>query len=137
MATTADDDTQFWRQNQSMVTDEFPHLDIINDLLEDENGSNGGNGFHVPQLFNLCRQFAHYQGTGLSGGDELLSCRSRKSYSDEGFGHGDWEYMHHHASASANMDLSLLSMMNPDESGCPSLSSSINGCSEFRPSNGH
>ncbi|XP_010522489.1 PREDICTED: MATH domain-containing protein At5g43560-like [Tarenaya hassleriana] len=142
-------------QTQSLVTDEFPHLDIINDLLEDEHGSNmmmAGSGFHVvPQLFNSSSSshytyHHHHHGTGtelgLSG--ELLSCRSSRSYSDEGFHHGyghfDSYMPHSSASASpygngqmdgliptqwrmANMDLSLRAMRNPDEAAYPPFGS--------------
>ncbi|CAF2105242.1 unnamed protein product [Brassica oleracea] len=154
-------DTETARQQaQSLMTDEFPHLDIINDLLEDENcGSmvfNGSIFNSEPQLFN--NQYSYHGGgsadLGISG--ELLSSGRSRSFGDEGF-----HYMPRGPYAEgliptqwqmANMDLSLLAMRNSNmedtasyhhtynfglDSTNQSFSSGINGYTEFRPSNGH
>lgn len=152
---------------QSLMTDEFPHLDIINDLLEDENCSNmvfNGSIFNSqPQLFNS--QYSYHGGgadLGVSG--ELLSNGRSRSFGEEGF-----HYMPHVSAGGpyadgliptqwqmANMDLSLLAMRNNNledatssssanyhhtyyglNSTNPSFSPGINGYTEFRPSNGH
>ncbi|CAN7134749.1 unnamed protein product [Brassica rapa subsp. narinosa] len=148
------------QQAQSLMTDEFPHLDIINDLLEDENCSNtvfNGSIFNSQsQLFNS--QYSYHGGgsadLGISG--ELLSSGRSRSFGDEGF-----HYMARGPYAEgliptqwqmANMDLSLLAMRNSNvedtasyhhtynfglDSTNQSFSSGINGYTEFRPSNGH
>ncbi|XP_010475082.1 PREDICTED: MATH domain-containing protein At5g43560-like [Camelina sativa] len=154
------------QQAQSLMTDEFPHLDIINDLLEDEQCSNmvfNGSVFNHPsqqqQVFNGGQQYSSYQGgdagelfSGSGGG------RSR-SLGEEGFhympGGGYVDGMMPTQWQMANMDLSMLAMRNNNnmedatspanyhhayygmESGNPSFSSGINGYTEFRPSNGH
>ncbi|XP_018451140.2 TNF receptor-associated factor homolog 1b isoform X2 [Raphanus sativus] len=147
-------DTEMARQQaQSLMTDEFPHLDIINDLLEDENCSNmvyNGSIYNSqPQLFN--GQYSYHGGDlGISG--ELLSSGRSRSFGDEGFhymprgpyGETQWQM--------ANMDLSLLAMRNSSnmedtasyrntyfglDSWNQSFSSGTNGYTEFRPSNGH
>ncbi|XP_010457471.1 PREDICTED: MATH domain-containing protein At5g43560-like isoform X1 [Camelina sativa] len=150
------------QQAQSLMTDEFPHLDIINDLLEDEQCSNmvfNGSVFNHPsqqQVFNG-GQYSSYQG-GDAG--ELFSGGGRsRSLGEEGFhympGGGYVDGMMPTQWQMANMDLSLLAMRNNNnmeeatspanyhhtyygmESGNPSFSSGINGYTEFRPSNGH
>ncbi|CAH2046592.1 unnamed protein product [Thlaspi arvense] len=151
-------DVQFGRTTtQSLMTDEFPHLDIINDLLEDEHGSMDNNMYRVPQRFN---NIYSYHG----GADFGISGRSR-SYSDDGFHQSYGEYMSPSSSSSspygngltqtqwrmANLDLSLLAMRNQDDaalaasnysyfdldSSNQNLSAGINGYRDFRPSNGH
>ncbi|XP_024007791.1 TNF receptor-associated factor homolog 1b isoform X2 [Eutrema salsugineum] len=154
------------QQAQSLMTDEFPHLDIINDLLEDENCSNmvfDGSIFNPQaQVFN--NQYS-YHGGGGGGADvgvsgELLSNGRSMSFGEEGF-----HYMPRVTAGGpyadgliptqwqmANMDLSLLAMRNNSledatsyhhhtyfglDSSNPSFSSGINGYTEFRPSNGH
>ncbi|XP_058200536.1 TNF receptor-associated factor homolog 1a-like isoform X2 [Rhododendron vialii] len=60
------------RQNHIAMTDEFPHLDIINDLLDDENGipkaTRANTSFHQsfsnPQ--HLTRQFSFPMDVGMS-----------------------------------------------------------------------
>uniref|UniRef100_A0A1J3CGT9 MATH domain-containing protein n=1 Tax=Noccaea caerulescens TaxID=107243 RepID=A0A1J3CGT9_NOCCA len=150
------------QQAQSLMTDEFPHLDIINDLLEDEQCSNmmfNGSMFNsqYPQVFN--GQYSYHGGDlGVSG--ELLSSGRSRSFGEEGF-----HYMPRVSAYAdgmiptqwqmANMDLSLLAIRNNSledatsaanyhhtyfgmESSNPSFSSGINnGYTEFRPSNGH
>jgi hypothetical protein len=85
------------RQNQGLLADEFPHLDIINDLLDDEHGiGNEAGTSSVFQSFNdgshmLNRQFT-YPGD-LDTNDDLgssTSCRFERSrsYHDPGFQQG-------------------------------------------------
>ncbi|AED94981.1 TRAF-like superfamily protein [Arabidopsis thaliana] len=147
---------QIGRTAQSLMTDEFPHLDIINDLLADEHGTMDNSVYRVPQQFN--NQYSYHGGADLG-----ISSRSR-SYSDDGFHQSYGEYMPHSASSSpygngqtqsqwqmANMDFSLPAMRNQDDvsasatatysyfdldSSNPNLSG-INGYRDFRPSNGH
>ncbi|CAN8311205.1 unnamed protein product [Cochlearia groenlandica] len=153
------------QQSQSMVTDEFPHLDIINDLLEEEQYSNtlfNGSSVFSSQPQMLSSQYSYHGGDiGISG--ELLSSgRSRSFGRQEGF-----HYMPRVSAGGlyvdgviptqwqmANMDLSLLAMRNnnnlEDAASAsanyyhhtyfgmdPSFSTGINGYTEFRPSNGH
>lgn len=143
------------QQAQSMMTDEFPHLDIINDLLEDEQCSNmvyNGSIFNPqPQVFN--GQYSSYHGELLSGGrtrsfgEEGLHYMARGPYGTDGMMPRQWQM--------TNMDLSLPAMRsNGMEDGTssaanyhhsyfgldasnPSFTSGINGYTEFRPSNGH
>ncbi|KAL0812435.1 hypothetical protein Bca101_068878 [Brassica carinata] len=149
------------QQPQSLMTDEFPHLDIINDLLEDENCSNmafNGNIYNSqPQLFNS--QYAYHGGGGgadLGMSGEFISSGRSRSFGEEGF-----HYMPR-VSASGpyggdglmptqwqmgSVDLSLLAMRNSNlEDTTPtyhhhtysSFSPGINGYTEYRPSsNGH
>ncbi|KAH0913635.1 hypothetical protein HID58_036956, partial [Brassica napus] len=117
------------QQAQNLMTDEFPHLDIINDLLEDENCSNmvfNGSMFSSqPQM--LDRQYSYHGGGGaadfgISG--ELLSGGRSRSFGEEGY-----HYMPHNGLSAAggpyaadgliptqwqmaNVDLSLLGMRN-------------------------
>ncbi|CAL5208066.1 unnamed protein product [Lathyrus oleraceus] len=105
------------RQNQGLLADEFPHLDIINDLLDDEHsiGNTAGTS-SVFQTFNdgphlLNRQFT-FPGdldTNDDLGSSTSSCRFERSrsYHDPGFqqgygssgGHFDSRDYHPHASA--------------------------------------
>lgn len=150
-------DLQIGRTAQSLMTDEFPHLGIINDLLEDEHGSMDSSVYRVPQQFN--NQYPYHGGADLG-----ISGRSR-SYSDDGFHQSYGEYMPHSASSlpygngqtqmqwqMANMELSLRAMRNQDSSSAsasatysyfdldssnPNSSGGINGYRDYRPSNGH
>ncbi|KAJ0092157.1 hypothetical protein Patl1_25199 [Pistacia atlantica] len=83
------------RQTQGVLADEFPHLDIINDLLDEEHGAGVaakastvlqslGNGPHV-----LNRQFSFPCDMSISG-DSSGSCRFERtrSYHDDGFHRG-------------------------------------------------
>ncbi|XP_011073502.1 MATH domain-containing protein At5g43560-like [Sesamum indicum] len=85
------------RQNH-VVQDEFPHLDIINDLLEDEHGlgmvarvnssyQSFSNGPH-----NLNRHYSFPGDPSVSSGlgPSVSSCRfdRARSYHDDGFQHG-------------------------------------------------
>jgi hypothetical protein len=151
------------QQAQSLMTDDFPHLDIINDLLEDEQCSNmmfNGSMYNSqppPQVFN--GQYSSYHGGDIGVSGELLSGGRSRSFGEEGF-----HYMPRVAAVGPyadgmmptqwrmpNMDLSLLPMRNNSledanyhhtyfgmDSTNPSFSSGINnGFTEFRPSNGH
>ncbi|XP_033513008.1 TNF receptor-associated factor homolog 1b-like isoform X1 [Nicotiana tomentosiformis] len=83
------------RQSQSALADEFPHLDIINDLLDDEHGigrtSMPNTGFH--QSYNngshhLNRHFSFPGDIGMPAADlgpSTSSCRFERtrSYHDE------------------------------------------------------
>jgi len=86
------------RQNQGLLADEFPHLDIINDLLDDEHGIGSAAGTSsVYQSFNngshlLNRQFT-FPGdldTNDDLGSSTSSCRFERSrsYHDPGFQQG-------------------------------------------------
>ncbi|KAJ8763313.1 hypothetical protein K2173_001451 [Erythroxylum novogranatense] len=86
------------RQTQGMVTDEFPHLDIINELLDDEHANGKGvaanrglqslnDGQHI-----LHRQYSFPSDIGLStsmGTSPSSSCRFERtrSYHEGGFQH--------------------------------------------------
>lgn len=161
-ASTRTTDVQIGRRAQSLMTDEFPHLDIINDLLEDEQGMMDSAVYQLPQRFNN-NQYSYHGGADLG-----ISGRSR-NYSDDGFHYSYGKYMPHLSPSSssspyangqmdglaqtqwqmANMDLSLLAMRNQDDaasatysyfdldSSNPNLSAGINGYRDFRPSNGH
>ncbi|KAK3190271.1 hypothetical protein Dsin_029832 [Dipteronia sinensis] len=86
------------RQNQGVMADDFPHLDIINDLLDDEHGvgmatrastvfQSHSNG---PQMLN--RQFSFPCDMNISGdmGPSAASCRFERtrSYQEDGFQRG-------------------------------------------------
>ncbi|GAV71203.1 MATH domain-containing protein [Cephalotus follicularis] len=86
------------RQTLGVLADDFPHLDIINDLLDDEHGiakvaresrvfQSPGNG---PQL--LHRQFSFPSDISMSGnmGSSTGSCRFERtrSYHEDGFQQG-------------------------------------------------
>ncbi|XWS53855.1 hypothetical protein CRYUN_Cryun10bG0036100 [Craigia yunnanensis] len=83
------------RQTQGILADEFPHLDIINDLLDEEHNvgraARPGTGFH--SLGNgshlLNRHFSFPSNLGMSGemGSSSGSCRFERarSYHDDGF----------------------------------------------------
>ncbi|CAH8391818.1 unnamed protein product [Eruca vesicaria subsp. sativa] len=149
------------QQPQSLMTDEFPHLDIINDLLEDESCSNmafNGSIYNSqPQLFNSQYAYHNNGGGDLGISGEFMSSGRSRSFGDEGF-----HYMPRVSAAGpygadglmpptqwqmANMDLSLLAMRNSNlEDTAPtyhhntyqSFSPGINGYTEYRPSsNGH
>ncbi|CAL5395306.1 unnamed protein product [Camellia sinensis] len=86
------------RQSQGLFADEFPHLDIINDLLDDEHGmalgarasmnfQNFGNGPH-----HLNRQFTFPGDIGMSNDMAPSTSSSNfertRSYHDDGFQRG-------------------------------------------------
>ncbi|XWS39219.1 hypothetical protein CRYUN_Cryun18bG0031600 [Craigia yunnanensis] len=85
-------------QTQGVLADEFPHLDIINDLLDEEHNvgraAGAGTGFH--SLGNgshlLNRHFSFPSNLGMSGemGSSSGSCRFERarSYHYEGFQRG-------------------------------------------------
>ncbi|OMO95546.1 TRAF-like family protein [Corchorus olitorius] len=83
------------RQNQGVLADEFPHLDIINELLDEEhNVARVGPGFHNlgngSQLLN--RHYSFPSNLGISGemGSSSSSCRFERarSYHEDGFQRG-------------------------------------------------
>ncbi|KAL9225209.1 hypothetical protein vseg_001158 [Gypsophila vaccaria] len=81
------------RHVQTALADEFPHLDIINDLLDDEvNGKTHGSTFYSgmgngPTLYN--RQFTYPADSSLSSNDGSIGspCRFDRSrtYPNDGF----------------------------------------------------
>lgn len=130
------------RQNQGLLVDEFPHLDIINDLLDEEHGSVFHSLNDGPQLLNRQFTFPGDLGTNDDLGSASSSCRFERSrsYHDPGFqqgysssgGHFD-SLRDYHPQAStlsygngkvdglvpnqwqvAGSDLSYLGMRNPD-----------------------
>ncbi|VVA16022.1 PREDICTED: MATH [Prunus dulcis] len=85
------------RQTQGVSADEFPHLDIINDLLDDEHGFGPARGSSVFHPFSngpahLNRQFSYPGDLGMSSdmGSATSSCRFERtrSYQDDGFQRG-------------------------------------------------
>ncbi|KAJ7979918.1 MATH domain-containing protein [Quillaja saponaria] len=94
------------RHTQGLLAEEFPHLDIINDLLDDEHGigtaARAGSVFPSPSNgHQLNRQFTFPGDIGASGdvGSSTSSCRFDRSlsYHDEGFQRG-------YSSSSGNFD---------------------------------
>ena len=85
------------RQNQGLLVDEFPHLDIINDLLDDEHGigktAKASSAFQSlnsgPQLLNRQSTFPGDLGANDDfGSSTSSSCRferSRSYHHDHGF----------------------------------------------------
>ncbi|KHG13294.1 hypothetical protein F383_19369 [Gossypium arboreum] len=86
------------RQTQGVLADEFPHLDIINELLDEEHNvgkaARAGAGFHSlgnePYLLN--QHFPFHSDLGLSDGmgSSSGSCRFERmrSYHNDGFQQG-------------------------------------------------
>ncbi|GAB4850977.1 hypothetical protein Ancab_030273 [Ancistrocladus abbreviatus] len=73
---------------QAVLADEFPHLDIINDLLEDEHVSRGVN--NGPNLLNRPSALAPDMGTPGEMASSASSCRFERSrsHNDDGFQEG-------------------------------------------------
>ncbi|XP_014513500.1 MATH domain-containing protein At5g43560 isoform X1 [Vigna radiata var. radiata] len=86
------------RQNQGGLVDEFPHLDIINDLLDEEHvtgkAAKASSAFHSlndgPQLLNRQFTFPGDLGTNDDLGSSTSSCRFERSrsYQDARFQQG-------------------------------------------------
>uniref|UniRef100_A0A7C9E856 MATH domain-containing protein n=1 Tax=Opuntia streptacantha TaxID=393608 RepID=A0A7C9E856_OPUST len=170
------------RPLQSAAADEFPHLDIINDLLDDEQGMGrtacGSTIFQGPSngtpLFT--RQFTYPSDMKLSSevGSVGTSCRSDRyrSLPEDGFQQEYCSSRSQYGSAREFIpqpqgnsvsymngqidspvpnqwqllgpDLSLVGLRNSGVDGYPhsisdysDLTSSVNGYTIFRPSNGH
>ncbi|KAI8010828.1 Flowering time control protein FCA [Camellia lanceoleosa] len=130
------------RQSQGLFADEFPHLDIINDLLDDEhrmalgarasmNFQSFGNGPH-----HLNRQLgSHYDPLR-----DMIPQVNQRPYANgqiDGLIPNQWQM--------GGSDLSYLSMRNTDGGDgyryhipdYSNLACSDNGYTVFRPSNGH
>lgn len=82
------------RQTQGVSADDFPHIDIINDLLDDEHGFGAARASSVFHSFSngpnhLNRQFSYPGDLGTSSDMESAtsSCRFERtrSYQDDGF----------------------------------------------------
>ncbi|CAN8247820.1 unnamed protein product [Cochlearia groenlandica] len=159
-------EVQIGRTTQSLVTDEFPHLAIINDLLEDEHGMMDNGLYYLPQQQFNNSQYSYHGGGG--GADLGISGRSM-SYIDDRYQQSYSEYMPYSSSSSpygnrqmdelmqwrmANMDLSLLAMSNQNDVAAAATAGSYSyydldassldfsggynyGYRDFRPSNGH
>lgn len=86
------------RHNQGLIVDEFPHLDIINDLLDEEHvtgkAAKASSAFHSlndgPQLLNRQFTFPGDLGTNDDLGSSTSSCRFERSrsYQDARFQQG-------------------------------------------------
>ncbi|KAK8608889.1 hypothetical protein V6N13_025202 [Hibiscus sabdariffa] len=153
------------RHTQGVLADEFPHLDIINELLDEEhNVGRAGAGF--PALGN--GHFSFPSDLGLS--DEMGPSSGSWSYNDDRFQHGYSTSGNHFDTPGefipqasplpyangqeidglvptrwqmASTDLSLLGMRNGDGESYPyytpkysNVACGINGYTVFRPSNG-
>ncbi|ESQ44677.1 hypothetical protein EUTSA_v10003141mg [Eutrema salsugineum] len=111
------------RTTHSLMTDEFPHLDIINDLLEDGHGGFMGTSVYcVPQWFNMSRSYSDDGFHQSYGGEYLL----HSSSSSSPYGNDDAA-----SAAASNYSYFDLDSLNPN------LSAGINGYRDFRPLNGH
>ncbi|GMP77364.1 hypothetical protein CsSME_00033661 [Camellia sinensis var. sinensis] len=136
------------RPTHGLLTDDFPHLDIINDLLDDEHGiiSTAGASTSFQSFSNgphhLNRQFTFPRDIGMSNDKSGPSTSSSKfertrSYQDDGFQRG-YGYVGSHFDSlresyprpyvngqipnqwqMAGSDLSLLSLRNTEGDGYP------------------
>ncbi|XVF66538.1 hypothetical protein PTKIN_Ptkin10aG0044600 [Pterospermum kingtungense] len=119
------------RQTQGVLADEFPHLDIINDLLDEEQSAGRaaragtsfhslGNGSHL-----LNRHFSFPSNLGMSGemGSSSGSCRFERarSYHDDGTG-----FQRSYSSPSGN-HLDTLREFIPQASPPPYANGQIDG----------
>ncbi|CAA2961582.1 MATH domain-containing At5g43560-like [Olea europaea subsp. europaea] len=116
------------RQSHGAFADEFPHLDIINELLDEEHGygilaeenlgyQSFSNGAH-----HLNQQFSVQSEMGMSSvlGPSTSSCRFERarSYQNDEFQHG-------YSASGSHLD--MLSIMIPQSSPQPYLNGQIDG----------
>ncbi|KAI4345762.1 hypothetical protein L6164_012858 [Bauhinia variegata] len=114
------------RQTQGLLADEFPHLDIINDLLDDEHGVIGktspafesrSNG---PQLLNRQFTFPGDLGTSDDLGSSASSCRFERSRS-----YHDQAFQRAYSSSSGHFD--LMREYIPQTSTLPYVNGQVDG----------
>ncbi|KAM7485228.1 hypothetical protein LguiA_001237 [Lonicera macranthoides] len=137
-------------ERQSVMADDFPHLDIINELLDDE-FQNFNNGPGPPQLN---RQLTF---PDLCPSTSSSRFERTQSYNDNEFQHGYRRANNIRAYANGQIDglvpnqwqmngcdASYLSLRNGEDDGYPyhipeysNLPYGINGYTVYRPSNGH
>ncbi|KAA8527728.1 hypothetical protein F0562_035403 [Nyssa sinensis] len=117
------------RQTQGVLADEFPHLDIINDLLDDEHGiGKAGRATPAFKSFSngpphLNRHFTFPGDIGMSSdeGTSTSSCTFERtlSYQDEGFQRG-------YGSSGGHFD-SVRDMIPPHANQRPYVNGQIDG----------
>ncbi|KAE8734132.1 MATH domain-containing protein [Hibiscus syriacus] len=138
------------RLTQGVSADEFPHLDIINELLDDEHdvGSTGraGTGFHA--LDNGLERTQSYHEDGFQrsfSGSSSNHFDTPREYTPQS-NHQPYANGQHDGSVQTqwpmtSSNLSLLQMRNAEGDGYPYYSNpscGVNGYTTgFRPSNGH
>ncbi|XP_074281820.1 TNF receptor-associated factor homolog 1a-like [Silene latifolia] len=154
------------RSVQTPLADEFPHLDIINDLLDDEQvigrSHRGmafpgtGNGGPSATLFN--RQFTYPADISLSSNEASMGFRqdygpnspydSMREFNTQGnsipYLNGQIDNLTPNQWQLLGPDLSLLGMRNSGADGYSynvpeysNMACGVNGYAMFRPSNGH
>nr|KYP56600.1 Ubiquitin carboxyl-terminal hydrolase 12 [Cajanus cajan] len=133
------------RQNPGGLVDEFPHLDIINDLLDEEHGigkaARANSVFQSlndgPQLLNRQYTFPGDLGRHFDSlQDYLPQVNNTLSY-----GNGKVDVLIPNQWQVAGSDLSYLGMRNTENSysyyhDYSNMACGVNGYSVFRPSNG-
>ncbi|KAK7391636.1 hypothetical protein VNO78_20053 [Psophocarpus tetragonolobus] len=117
------------RQNQGLLVDEFPHLDIINDLLDDEHGigktAKASSAFQSlnngPQLLNRQFTFPGDLGANDDLGSSTSSCRFERSRSY----HHDHRFQGGYSLSSGHYD-SLMDY-TPPMSSAPCVNGQVDG----------